>query len=648
MKLIRTLLIVLCLSSSLPALAQDSQPVPIVRIQPHYPQPALNDRTEGWVKLKFTITAKGSVENAEVVAAEPPGVFDRAAIRAILKFKFKPAMKDGKPVSMVATQTIEFALPDNLRTVVEPEHELWQTGPMNYRVSWNRKYQNYTNQLVVSQASSGATVKVMPLPESYGHAGVLATHDDSPYLFYHHNISKKNGAIVVYDKRDFSVVREVPASQLNVLLFEGRYYRFYEMSADGQSLLAYVGSTRKPELLVIDAQTGELRQTIKMDTNTLIRSDQAVNHIWARRITPDGSNSARSNRINKAKLDIYDTQGDLSLIRSVKLTEKLWNLNYWQGHLIMVFEYEQRQPAYRLMALDLSTNTYPVDYYSSRKPVATAMSGHQGSLILAEQTSGSGQHLILHQIKAGEVTSWPLTGLNPDFNALKPLLINDQLHVDVYARNAFVRINPDMPEQATWVNLPINAADGLYSADLNTVWITEVTGPTVALVDIAGSRFIDKQNTGNPKKKFEQIMAAVLVSAITAPTGVMVTPVIGAVRSSNELFLNHSQTRLFALNLKTSDVTTFQANDLSDKHFVDTGKRTYQLYQGTHLPDLPVVAIAEEQLTYMDPNTGRQIAVVTYDQALRINAEQELIYRVDDEVRQISLHQIPEDPADSE
>ena len=87
--------------------------IPVVRIAPQYPRKALMAKIEGWVKVKFTITPSGTVSNPEVVDAKPRRIFDREAIRAILKFKFKPKVVNGQAVEQVATQTIEFDLPDD-------------------------------------------------------------------------------------------------------------------------------------------------------------------------------------------------------------------------------------------------------------------------------------------------------------------------------------------------------------------------------------------------------------------------------------------------------------------------------------------------------------------------------------------------------
>ncbi len=84
--------------------------IPVVVIRPMYPREAAMNGTEGWVKVEFTITEVGTVKDARVIEAKPPRVFNREAIRAILKWKFKPRVVDGIAVERRATQIIEFNL----------------------------------------------------------------------------------------------------------------------------------------------------------------------------------------------------------------------------------------------------------------------------------------------------------------------------------------------------------------------------------------------------------------------------------------------------------------------------------------------------------------------------------------------------------
>ena len=83
---------------------------PLVRIPANYPVSALTKRIEGFVEMRFTVTETGAVANPEVLRASPPGVFDRAARRAVLKWKYQPQMVDGKPTAVITYTRLVFQL----------------------------------------------------------------------------------------------------------------------------------------------------------------------------------------------------------------------------------------------------------------------------------------------------------------------------------------------------------------------------------------------------------------------------------------------------------------------------------------------------------------------------------------------------------
>ena len=83
---------------------------PLVRIPADYPIPALMKGIEGFVELRFVVTETGSVRDPEVLRADPPGVFERAAIRAVLKWKYQPQMVNGKPTSVVTYTRLRFII----------------------------------------------------------------------------------------------------------------------------------------------------------------------------------------------------------------------------------------------------------------------------------------------------------------------------------------------------------------------------------------------------------------------------------------------------------------------------------------------------------------------------------------------------------
>lgn len=75
--------------------ASDGEYLPIVKVAPQYPSRAQSRGIEGWVLLRFTVTETGAVIDPEVIDAEPAGVFDNAAKKAVLRFKYKPRVIDG-------------------------------------------------------------------------------------------------------------------------------------------------------------------------------------------------------------------------------------------------------------------------------------------------------------------------------------------------------------------------------------------------------------------------------------------------------------------------------------------------------------------------------------------------------------------------
>lgn len=86
--------------------------LPIVRVAPVYPSRALSRGLEGFVDMSFTVTATGTVKDP-IVLQSTSSLFERAATRAVLKFKYKPRVVDGIPVEVVGVKTrITFELED--------------------------------------------------------------------------------------------------------------------------------------------------------------------------------------------------------------------------------------------------------------------------------------------------------------------------------------------------------------------------------------------------------------------------------------------------------------------------------------------------------------------------------------------------------
>lgn len=87
--------------------------IPLVRIPPEFPQRAAARGVEGYVILRFTVTETGSVADPEVLRANPPGFFELAAKRAVMRWKYQPQIRNGKPTRVLTLTRITFQLAEN-------------------------------------------------------------------------------------------------------------------------------------------------------------------------------------------------------------------------------------------------------------------------------------------------------------------------------------------------------------------------------------------------------------------------------------------------------------------------------------------------------------------------------------------------------
>ena len=89
----------------------DRDVIPLVRINPDYPPRAQTRGLEGYVTVQFTITATGTVKDAIVVEAQPKGIFDDAALKAIARWRYNPKVEGGVAVERVGIRVrLVFAL----------------------------------------------------------------------------------------------------------------------------------------------------------------------------------------------------------------------------------------------------------------------------------------------------------------------------------------------------------------------------------------------------------------------------------------------------------------------------------------------------------------------------------------------------------
>lgn len=73
-----------------------------------YPQRAYQMRVRGTVTLRVLISERGGVDDVAVVASEPRGVFEEAALDAARQLQFSPAMRFGRRVKSQKALEVAF------------------------------------------------------------------------------------------------------------------------------------------------------------------------------------------------------------------------------------------------------------------------------------------------------------------------------------------------------------------------------------------------------------------------------------------------------------------------------------------------------------------------------------------------------------
>lgn len=83
---------------------------PIARVQPDYPAAAVRAQEEGTVIVRVSVDASGAPTDVGIARRSGSRDLDRAALNAVRKWRFSPAIKDGKKVASVVEVPVDFKL----------------------------------------------------------------------------------------------------------------------------------------------------------------------------------------------------------------------------------------------------------------------------------------------------------------------------------------------------------------------------------------------------------------------------------------------------------------------------------------------------------------------------------------------------------
>ncbi|MFT6985703.1 MAG: protein TonB [Psychromonas sp.] len=75
-------------------IGREQQQMPLYRVEPRYPQHALQRKIEGYVIMAFSVDQQGKPQGIKVMESSPNGIFDREAARALKRWKYSPRIGD--------------------------------------------------------------------------------------------------------------------------------------------------------------------------------------------------------------------------------------------------------------------------------------------------------------------------------------------------------------------------------------------------------------------------------------------------------------------------------------------------------------------------------------------------------------------------
>ena len=82
----------------------DGEYLPIVKVAPIYPRRAQTRGISGYCIVEYVVTTSGAIRDPQVVDCQPSGVFEKASLKASLKFKYKPRVVDGEAIEVGGVQ----------------------------------------------------------------------------------------------------------------------------------------------------------------------------------------------------------------------------------------------------------------------------------------------------------------------------------------------------------------------------------------------------------------------------------------------------------------------------------------------------------------------------------------------------------------
>jgi periplasmic protein TonB len=90
-------------------ITSDPELLPESKVQPLYPPRALEHRIRGNVVLDVSVLPDGTIGDIAVLRCTPPDAgFCQSAVKAVKRWRYRPAYQDGRPVQVSITVKVDF------------------------------------------------------------------------------------------------------------------------------------------------------------------------------------------------------------------------------------------------------------------------------------------------------------------------------------------------------------------------------------------------------------------------------------------------------------------------------------------------------------------------------------------------------------
>jgi TonB family protein len=127
-----------------------------------YPYGAREKQLQGQVWVKILVSETGDVESAGVISGDP--VLADAALQAVKKWKFKPFLKNGKPIKVSTKLPFDFAYADKVSDQTPPANQIAVPDPSKQAASGTHTQGDARVPIKVVPAMAGFLVhKVAPI-----------------------------------------------------------------------------------------------------------------------------------------------------------------------------------------------------------------------------------------------------------------------------------------------------------------------------------------------------------------------------------------------------------------------------------------------------------------------------------------------------